>query len=118
MTRHIGFKQEQVALNFLKKKGLKLISQNFSNKGGEIDIIMKDIKKNEIIFIEVKYRKSNLYGTAAEMVTYQKQQKIINTSIYFLKKHNLYDKIPIRFDIIAINNDPISPIEWIQNAFC
>ena len=50
MTRHIGFKQEQVALNFLKKKGLKLISQNFSNKGGEIDIIMKDIKQRDYIY--------------------------------------------------------------------
>ena len=111
----IGSQQEKKALNFLKSKGLKLIKQNFNTKYGEIDIIMRD--HNQIIFIEVKYRKSSLYGEASEMVTYSKQKKIINTSTCFLKKYNLYDKIPIRFDVISINNNPTSPIEWIQNAF-
>jgi putative endonuclease len=115
ITRKIGFKQEKIALGFLRKKGLKLIKQNFNTKYGEIDIIMRD--NTQIIFIEVKYRKSDLYGQASEMVTYSKQKKIINTSTCFLKKYNLYDKIPIRFDVISINNNPISPIEWIQNAF-
>ena len=111
----IGAKQESIALKFLQQKGLKLITKNFRSKIGEIDLIMHDT--TQIIFIEVRYRNLKSHGTPAETVNYTKQQKIIKTSTIYLIQNNLYDKVNIRFDIISINNDPVSPIEWIKNAF-
>ena len=114
-SKIIGSKQESVALKFLTKRNLKLICRNFNCKVGEIDIIMQD--QEYLVFIEVRYRKLNSYVSACESVNYHKQQKIIRASTYYLLQHNLYDKTPIRFDIIAIDNHPIHPINWIKNAF-
>ncbi len=113
--RKIGDEKEALALKFLQNRGLKLITKNFNTKMGEIDIIMRD--KYQIIFIEVRYRKSSSYGSAAESVSFNKQQKIIRTSLYYMQKAGLYEKVPFRFDIIAINDDPTCPIEWIKAAF-
>jgi len=114
-TRIYGFKQENIALKFLKKRGLKLIEQNYNTKLGEVDLIMRE--GNTIIFIEVRYRRSSAYGSACESVTYYKQQKIIKASTVYLQRNNLYDRVNIRFDIIAISSDSIHPIEWVKNAF-
>ena len=113
--RKIGDKKEATALKFLQHKGLKLITKNFNTKMGEIDIIMTD--KSQIIFVEVRYRRSNSHGGAAESISFSKQKKIIRTSLYYLQTKGLYEKVPFRFDIIAIDDDPVCPIEWIQNAF-
>ena len=67
-----------------------------------------------LIFIEVKYRKSANFGTAQEMVSKSKQQKIINTANIFLEQNPQYQNYECRFDVIAINNNDI---EWIKSAF-
>ena len=114
-SKLIGNKQELIALKFLTKRHLKLICRNFNCKVGEIDLIMQD--GEYLVFIEVKYRKSSSYVNACESVSYHKQKKIIRASTYYLQIKNLYDQIPVRFDIIAIDDHPTHPINWIKNAF-
>lgn len=89
---------EDVAANLLKKKGCKIIERNFKCKTGEIDIIAKD--KENLIFVEVKTRKNDKFGTPAEAVTYYKKQNIVKTAkMYLLKKPT---DLNIRFDIIEV----------------
>jgi len=78
----IGQKAEQEALNFLKQQGLKLITQNYYCRQGEIDLVMSD--QQTLVFIEVRYRKSHHYGSSAESVTINKQKKIIHTAVLYL----------------------------------
>ena len=89
---------EDVAAGLLKKKGCKIIERNYRNKIGEIDIIAKD--KENLIFVEVKTRNSDKFGTPAEAVTYYKKQKIVNTAKVYLSKNPT--DLNIRFDIIEI----------------
>ncbi|QLE79108.1 YraN family protein [Francisella sp. Scap27] len=109
----IGSKAESQACDFLKYHGIEILEQNFKALPyGEIDIIALD--QNVLIFVEVKFRKSNVFGFAQEMVTLAKQSKIINTANIFLQQNDLYQDIECRFDVVAINNNDIN---WVKNAF-
>ncbi len=109
----IGEQAELKGLEFLKSKGLKLAERNYRCKSGEIDLIMKD--KDTLVFVEVRFRRTNSFGSAAESVTPSKQKKILSASQHYLVKHNLSDRIPVRFDVIAMS--PTHETHWIKGAF-
>jgi len=107
----IGKEQEEVAINYLKKKGYKIIHKNYSCKLGEIDIIAE--YKNVVVFVEVKYRKSDYFGLPREAVNYYKQQKIKRVATFYLKWNRTLNT-SCRFDVIEILD---SNIEHIENCF-
>ncbi len=105
---------EQTAADYLQRRGLKLIEKNFISKGGELDLVMQE--GSSIIFVEVKYRKTQSYGHAAETVTRQKQLRLIKAANWWMLKRGLNtDATDFRFDVIAIHHDG-HHIEWIKNA--
>jgi len=106
-SREIGFAKEKEVAEHLKKLGYKILETNFSCKFGEIDIIAKH--KKAVVFVEVRYRKSQNAGTPQETVTFAKQQKIIKSAITYIKQNNL--KMDFRFDIAAVEADKITVIE-------
>ena len=89
---------EDAAVEFLKKKKYKIIERNYKNRIGEIDIIAKT--KTDLVFIEVKTRSSDKFGTPAEAVTYYKKQKIVNTAKYYLLKNPT--ELNISFDVVEV----------------
>jgi len=113
-----GLAYEELALHFLLRKGLQEIQRNFHTKFGEIDLIMKE--KNTIVFVEVRFRKTDTYGSAAESVTPRKQNRIIKSAKIYLSKQHLSD-IESRFDVIAISpsKNPYNrnKIDWHKAAF-
>lgn len=109
-----GKKAEQLAEKYLQNKGLKSIERNYYSKMGEIDLIMKD--KDELVFVEVRSRKSRDYGGSLASITQQKQHKIIKTAYLYLQKKRLFDKYPFRFDVVGIDGQP-PEIQWLKNAF-
>ena len=102
---------------FLRKKGLKTLTRNFSCKTGEIDLIMIDCDRT-IVFVEVKTRAQNHLEPPESAVTYGKQQKALRTARYFLTTNNIEDR-PLRFDVVAITLPPKGKplINHYQNAF-
>lgn len=113
----LGNEAELIALNHLKKCGLKLIQQNYSHhKFGEIDLIMSE--KNVIVFIEVRMRSRAQYATAAESITNSKKQKLIKTATFYLIEHKLMYKAPCRFDVVTLDKvDKGIQLNWIKHAF-
>ncbi len=89
---------EDFAADYLKKNKYKIVSRNYKNKIGEIDIIAKD--KENLVFIEVKTRSSEKFGTPAEAVTYYKKQKIVNAAKVYLSQNPT--ELNIRFDIVEV----------------
>lgn len=106
-----GENAEERALRFLIGKGLKPISRNFRCKQGELDLIMAD--GDTLIIVEVRYRKSDKYGSALESITPAKQSRIIAATHIYLSRQT--QNRPIRFDVVAISGK--GTLEWIQNAF-
>jgi len=115
-TQLIGQDAETLACDYLLKNGLNLITRNYRCKTGEIDLIMRD--KDALVFVEVRFRRNQNFGSSSETVNYFKQQKLLRTAQFYLLQHRLTDKVPCRFDVIAITQATAQPaIEWIKSAF-
>jgi putative endonuclease len=108
-----GFLFETLALAYLERHGLLFVARNFSGRYGEIDLIMKD--QTQLVFVEVKYRKSSNYGGPLAAITASKQQKLRLTATAYLQQHA--PKAYARFDVIAISGDEPFHFEWLKNAF-
>ncbi len=106
----IGREGEKLAVDYLNKKGYKILEKNFRTKLGEIDIIAKD--GNFIVIVEVKRRFSDKFGEPELAVNYRKQQKLKKLALYYLK--HIGKEYPVRFDVIAIKG---SEIHHIEDAF-
>ena len=115
--QELGKWGEDLALDYLIKKGYVLIERNFSNKYGEIDLIMKD--HETIVFVEVRVRSSNYSGTPIESINYKKQKKLLAMGRVYLLKRFKTENIDCRFDALGISLEtsqkPI--IEHLENAF-
>lgn len=115
--KELGFKGEDIASNFLKKKGYKIIQRNYKCKYGEIDIIAEQNKV--IAFIEVRTVQSENFGIPQDFITNIKTDHISKSALNYIKKENLFEH-SCRFDFIAITfshtlSEP--KIEHIENAF-
>jgi len=113
--KELGKKGEEVALRFLKKKGYKIIQQNYVCEMGEMDIIARE--KDTLVFVEVKTRTSMAFGPPQLAVNSTKQMQLSKVALYFLKEKRLED-IKARFDVVAILVRPKGEeIELIKDAF-
>lgn len=111
-----GAAAEQLAAEILQQQGLKLLQRNFSCNMGEIDLILQD--QQQLVFVEVRFRKNNHYGGAAASVTHGKQLKIQRAAQFYLARLN--HQPPCRFDVMAMtldHKDHIICENWIRNAF-
>jgi len=93
---------EQIAGDYLTKKGYRIIRQNFQTRFGELDIIAA--KDNFLVFIEVKLKIGTAFGRPEEMITQKKLSQIKNTAEMFLRreKTHLYNFKQYRIDAICI----------------
>jgi len=106
---------EDQAIFYLQRQGLKIVARNFMTPVGEVDIICRT--KKDLIFVEVKTRRSNAYGTPAEAVGPRKQRQIIRAAQWYLTKNKL--SLQPRFDVIAVMPDDAgrARIEHLPAAF-
>jgi putative endonuclease len=113
--QQFGKESESLAVRYLKKNGYKILEQNYRNKLGEIDIIAKE--KGTLVFVEVKARRTHLFGNPKWAVTPKKQRKISMVALYYLKATKQIH-VKARFDVIALSLAKDNPqIEIIKNAF-
>lgn len=113
--RHITGKiGEDIACQYLIENNYQILERNFECRQGELDIIVKD--KNEIVFIEVKTRTNNKYGSPIESITYLKQKHIIRSIQYYLYKRKLENEF-VRIDVMEIYGQGKNfHIKHIKNA--
>jgi putative endonuclease len=103
---------ETISANYLKNKGYEIIAMNYANSSGrrlgEIDIIAKDLEKDELVFVEVKAREMQKFQNTLpeENVNYHKIQRLNKIAYFYLRQNDLTAS-DYRFDVIAlwINED-------------
>jgi putative endonuclease len=108
---------EDLATVELWHQGYVILARRYRTRYGEIDIVAQD--GPTIVFVEVKTRRSDRYGTAAESVTPWKQRRIAAMALDYLTWAGRLDD-PCRFDVVAIDgagSDKLT-IEHIKGAFC
>ncbi|MDE6925511.1 MAG: YraN family protein [Acetatifactor sp.] len=110
--RKTGADREALAAEYLTARGMCVKERNFQSRQGEIDII--GYHDGCLVFVEVKYRRTEVCGCAAEAVDRRKQRRICRAADYYRYLHHLGDDCPVRYDVVAIQGTEIS---WIRNAF-
>ena len=114
-TQNTGYHAEEIAECYLQQQGLIPVERNVHFKTGELDLVMQE--NNTLVFVEVRYRKSSHFGSAAETVTRSKQQKLIRSAQLYCQQHQI--KKPWRIDVIAITgheHQQGQEIHWIPSA--
>ncbi len=110
MNRYeIGVSGETSATNYLKNNGYVILARNYRFERNEIDIICE--KKGTIVFVEVKKRSGDKFGSPIEAITLEKTKKITFVAQQYLISRELLDKCNARFDVIGITKDKFTHIE-------
>jgi putative endonuclease len=110
-----GKEGEKIAAAYLKKNGYRIMEINFRCPIGEIDIVAKE--KDDLVFVEVKTRKSIELGYPEQAVGMRKQKKMSQLALWYMQKRKIADT-NTRFDVVAITLIPEkNEVKLIQNAF-
>lgn len=114
-NKTIGKYGENLAKDFLIKKGYKILETNYHySKISEIDIIAQ--YKDIIHFVEVKTRSGVSFGSPMEAITRNKLISIYKCAMFYLKNSNRkYKKIQIDAIGIVLNKDNSHKIDFIEN---
>ncbi len=104
-NQSIGKIGEVISIEYLTKQGYTIIERNFKARYGEIDIIA--VHKNILVFVEVKTRINNTFGTPEEAVTPRKLHEVIKTAQYYTLLHENLPQAQ-RIDVVGIVLDSSS----------
>ena len=112
MSMNLG---EKLAQEYLVGQGLEFLTANFRLRIGEIDLIMRD--GDCLVFVEVKYRSSDRYGTSVEQVTAGKIRRIKQVAQAYLQRYCESEPY-VRFDVVGISPDVTGyRFHWVKGAF-
>ena len=111
-----GSQGENIAVSFLEKQGYIVLARNYRQRFGEIDIVAED--QGVLVFVEVKTRKNDRYGSPFEAVDFRKQQKLSMMAQDYISRNNMEDSAA-RFDVVAVRLGSGSQpkVELIRDAF-
>lgn len=111
----LGAAGEQAAEALLAREGYVVLARNYWWPGGEADLVALD--GLTVVFIEVKTRCNEEYGTPFEAVTRRKRRRVTRTAQHYLLRHHLTDR-DVRFDVVGVwmEGDALR-CELIRDAF-
>ena len=114
--RQFGDRGEGLAVQLLERAGYEVLARNVSCRYGEIDIIAT--LGGVHCFVEVRSRATDVWGDPALSVMSAKQRKVVKSSIWWLQKQRLLDRVPVRFDVVSVvGRGPDARVEHIPGAF-
>ena len=90
---------EELAACYLRAMGYQIYFRNFRCRFGELDIVAR--RNRELLFVEVKTRSGEGYGTPAEAVDARKQRHLTQAGAFFLQRFGL-QHMDVRFDVIEV----------------
>lgn len=101
--KKLGAIGEDLALQYLKKKGYTIIERNFRRNFGEIDLIAQHKREKNLVFFEVKTKTQDAFGQPQEAVDFFKQRKLLRTAYAYCEQKNI--PLDFQIDVIAITMD-------------
>ena len=87
------------------------------NISGKNKVPMAELKKGfeTLVFVEVKYRRTDTFGNPLEAVNATKQKRICRAASYFCMRYGYGEQTPCRFDVVGICGN--GEIAHVRNAF-
>jgi len=103
----LGQRGEQLALEFLRARGMVVLDRNWRPRGqgirGELDLVARD--GDELVIVEVKTRRSIAYGSPIEAITTRKMRSLRSLALAWLECRSIHAP-RLRFDVIAVTFPP------------
>ncbi len=113
----LGRKGERLAARHLHRNRHKVLYRNFrAPHGGEVDIVCRDKRHDELVFVEVKTRTSEDFGRPLDAVDHKKRRLILRGAMTWLRLLDMPD-ITFRFDVIEVLMTEPPQIRHLENAF-
>ena len=115
--QEVGRRGEEAARAFLKRRGVRILAENFTCAAGEIDLIGRDV--DSLVFFEVKARTSEAFGPPHLAVHRRKQRQIVRAAQWYLAEQRIKD-VACRFDVLAVTfleEGGTAQVEWVRDAF-
>jgi putative endonuclease len=94
----IGRRGEQIAKEYLEKKGYKIVEQNYRTRYGEIDLVAE--KKNELVLVEVRTKIGDSFGAPEETINLKKLRKLRSNALAYARNRQWSGRI--RVDAVGI----------------
>lgn len=115
--QELGKSGENLAAAEIEAAGYAVIERRYRTRFGEIDIIARD--GESLVFVEVRRKSHDDCGSAIESIGPQKQRRVVRMAVDYLARNDLYDRCPVRFDVVAIDDQPDGTprITVIRDAF-
>jgi putative endonuclease len=107
-----GAQAEELAAEFLQKRGLKVLERNHRCRGGEVDLVCRD--GDTVVFVEVRLRSDAEHGGAGASITAGKRRRLIQAARHWLAGK---PECPCRFDAVLLDRPAPEAIEWVKGAF-
>jgi putative endonuclease len=115
-NKKLGRWGEIKAKEYLEEKGIGILGINQRTHYGELDIIGQD--KGQVVFFEVKTRRTNSFGFGEESVSWAKQEHLVNSAEEYMQNHLDLGE-DWRIDVVVIDGGPKDSevtIRWFKNA--
>lgn len=114
-TAELGRSGEAVAEAYLRSQRFRIVARNFRCRAGEIDLVARD--GDELVFVEVRSRRSARAGSALDSVTPVKQARVARVAQFYLAANGLGDT-PSRFDVVGVDFGAEPPaVAHVRGAF-
>jgi putative endonuclease len=97
--QELGARGEALAERWLTERGYETVARNYRCRYGEVDRIMRE--GETLVFVEVKTRRSDEFGSPSEAVTAFKRRQISRAALYYLQNEANGDP-SCRFDAVEV----------------
>jgi putative endonuclease len=114
--RELGRRGEELAARRLEAEGYRILARNYRCPAGEVDLVAEDGEC--LVFVEVRTRHGDLWGTPEESVTRPKQARLVEVAQSYLAEREAWD-VDWRVDVVAIDLDAhglVRRLEIVRNA--
>lgn len=106
-----GAEAEARAAEILRREGYRVLEQRYRFLRHDIDLVAR--QGRTVVFVEVKLRNDQRFGSAAEAITGRKRRELVRAASAWLQRHGRHDDVA-RFDVFTVDG---KQIVWLQNAF-
>jgi putative endonuclease len=115
--RSLGAGGEEEACRLLRDSGYRILERNYSTRWGELDAVAYE--DGEIVFVEVRTRSSDDFGSGAESVGPAKRRQLVRMARFYMEDRRVAPERPCRFDVVEM--EPLGGSGWrgsvIRDAF-
>jgi len=112
--REVGQQGETLAAEYLHERGYTIVTRNWRCAAGELDIVAE--RANRLIFVEVRTRRGERFGTAAESITATKRARLVALAESYLQAHAVSEQA-WQIDVITVTWQGQSmTINHLENA--